>query len=205
MSAPPKDNTPIFVIGVNESKYDNQQIISNGSCTTNCLAPFLKILDENFLIKDAMMCTVHATTSSQSLLDSKNKKNWRLGRCSNLNIIPSTTGATKVIDKIIPNLKGKISGMAYRVPVMNGSVVDLNVRLEKELNINHLLDLINKSSVISLAPTGCVSCDIIDNSSSCILDEELILKQNNFYKFVLWYDNEFGYSNRLVELAQYIS
>lgn len=207
MSAPPKDDTKMYLMGVNENSYNNENIISNGSCTTNCLSPFLKVINDEYNIIEGLMCTIHSTTASQSILDSKNAKNWRLGRASMMNIIPSTTGAAKAVGKVIPSLNNKLTGLAYRVPTLNGSVVDLNITMEKQPTIEEITKLLEEKSsrYLTIAPQGCVSSDIIGNSSSSIVDIELTIKQNNMYKFVLWYDNEYGYSTRLVDLAIHIS
>ena len=206
ISAPPKDNTPMYLMGVNQDNYQGENIISNGSCTTNCLAPFLKLLEDNYKIEHGLMSTIHSTTSTQSILDSKNFKNWRLGRSASMNIIPSTTGAAKAVGKVIPSLDGKLTGMAFRVPTTNGSVVDLNLVMKKEPSIEDIKKLIekNNSKYVSLAPKGCVSTDIIGNSTSSIVDIDLTIKVNNMYKFVIWYDNEFGYSSRIVDLIFHI-
>ena len=206
ISAPPKDNTPMYLMGVNENNYQGENIISNGSCTTNCLAPFLKLLEDNYKIEHGLMSTIHSTTASQSILDSKNFKNWRLGRSASMNIIPSTTGAAKAVGKVIPSLEGKLTGMAYRVPTTNGSVVDLNIVMKSEPSIEEIKLLIekNKSKFVAFAPEGCVSTDIIGSNVSSIVDIDLSIKINNMYKFVIWYDNEYGYSSRIVDLIFHI-
>ena len=202
----------MFVFGVNHNKYNNQKVISNSSCTTNCLSPLVKILNDKFTIVEGLMTTIHATTATQKTVDGPAGKDWRSGRSVYNNIIPSSTGAAKAVTKIIPELENKLTGMAFRVPVNDGSVVDLTIRTEKSTSLEEIFTLIKQKSdqefknIIDISDSELVSSDIIGNSNSCIVDKSsCIMLNNNFFKLVAWYDNEWGYSNRLVDLTYSLS
>lgn len=210
ISAPSKD-APMFVMGVNHESYDNQLIISNASCTTNCLAPLAKVLNDHFGIEEGLMTTVHSTTATQKTVDGPSPKNWRLGRCSYNNIIPSTTGAAAAVGKVIPELNGKLTGMAFRIPTPNVSVVDLTVRLKKESSFEEVMDKLkeesvsNLSGILGVTNDSLVSSDFKGNPHSSVVDEGASIALNgNFMKFISWYDNEWGYSNRVVDLLKYV-
>ena len=207
----PSIDIPMFVIGVNIEKYNGETIISNASCTTNCLAPLIKIIHENFIIEDALMTTIHSSTSSQNTLDNKSRKNLRLGRCCLNNIIPSTTGAATCVGKIIPELEGKINGISLRVPTPNVSVVDLTVRLEKSSSYDEIMKCLKSAEkkelkgILMVCDKELVSSDFIGDPHSCIVDAKAGIELNpRFFKIIAWYDNEWGYSNRLVDLLEYI-
>lgn len=211
ISAPSAD-APMFVMGVNhtEAKSDDL-IVSNASCTTNCLAPIAKVLEDNFGIKEALMTTIHATTSTQSTVDGPSKKNYRLGRSALTNIIPSTTGAAKAVGKVIPSLNSKLTGMAFRVPTANVSVVDLTVKLDSPTNYREIKDVFKRSSinelkgVLSYTENPVVSQDFVGNKHTCIFDADAGIElSSTFFKLVAWYDNEVGYSNKLIDLAEYV-
>lgn len=212
ISAPSKD-APMFVMGVNNDKYDpSMSIISNASCTTNCLAPLAKVIHDNFGIKEGLMTTVHSTTATQKTVDGASKKDWRGGRAASANIIPSSTGAAKAVGKVIPELDGKLTGMAFRVPTVNVSVVDLTCNLEKSATYEEICEVVKKASenefkgIIEYADEDVVSSDFIHDSHTCIFDSKAgIQLTDKFVKLVAWYDNEWGYSNKLVDLAIYIS
>jgi glyceraldehyde 3-phosphate dehydrogenase len=213
MSAPPKDDTPIYVYGVNHEKYKSDQtIISNASCTTNCLAPVAKIVNDNWGIEEGLMTTVHSVTINQLTVDgpSKGGKDWRAGRAAGANIIPSTTGAAKAVGKVIPELKGKLTGMAFRVPTTNVSVVDLTVRLQKDASYEEICKKIKEASegqmkgVLGYTEDEVVSSDFLHCPLSSILDARAgIALGPRFVKLISWYDNEWGYSNRMADLAYY--
>ena len=212
MSAPSKDDTPMFVFGVNHEKYAGQDIISNASCTTNCLAPLAKIIDENFGIVKGLMTTVHAATATQKTVDGPSQKDWRGGRGILENIIPSSTGAAKAVGKVLPHLNGKLTGMSFRVPTSDVSVVDLTVVLEKSATMEQINAVVKKASetnlkgilgytedaVVSTDFRGCSLTSIYDATAGIGLD-------GNFVKLVSWYDNEWGYSNKVVEMIKVIS
>ena len=212
MSAPSKDDTPMFVFGVNHEKYAGQDIISNASCTTNCLAPLAKIIDENFGIVKGLMTTVHAATATQKTVDGPSQKDWRGGRGILENIIPSSTGAAKAVGKVLPHLNGKLTGMSFRVPTSDVSVVDLTVVLEKSATMEQINAVVKKASetnlkgilgytedaVVSTDFRGCSLTSIYDATAGIGLD-------GNFVKLVSWYDNEWGYSNKVVEMLKVIS
>ena len=212
ISAPSKD-APMFVMGVNNDKYDpSMSIISNASCTTNCLAPLAKVIHDNFGIKEGLMTTVHSTTATQKTVDGASKKDWRGGRAASANIIPSSTGAAKAVGKVIPELDGKLTGMAFRVPTVNVSVVDLTCNLEKSATYEEICEVVKKASenefkgIIEYTDEDVVSSDFIHDSHTCIFDSKAgIQLTDKFVKLVAWYDNEWGYSNKLVYLAIYIS
>lgn len=212
LSAPAKDDLPIFVMGVNhKSLRDCQDIISNASCTTNCLAPLAKVLHDKFVIMEGFMTTVHSATSSQRVVDGPSMKDWRGGRSTLLNIIPSSTGAAEAVAKVIPSLKGKITGMAFRVPTADVSVLDLTVRLEKKTNYDEIKETIKLSSenelkgILGYTEEAVVSMDFIGDKRTSIFDAKAgIMLNKNFVKVVSWYDNETGYSNKLIDLAVYM-
>jgi glyceraldehyde 3-phosphate dehydrogenase len=212
MSAPAKDDTPTFVMGVNhKSLTAAQTIVSNASCTTNCLAPIAKVLNDNFGIIEGLMTTVHATTATQKTVDGPSAKDWRGGRGALQNIIPSSTGAAKATALVIPELKGKLTGMAFRVPTADVSVVDLTVRLEKPATYQQIKDAMKHASenelkgVLAYTEDAVVSNDFVSDPHTSIFDAEAGLSLNNhFAKVVSWYDNEWGYSNKIIELAQHM-
>jgi glyceraldehyde 3-phosphate dehydrogenase len=208
----PSSNAPMFVMGVNHKDVKaSDSIVSNASCTTNCLAPMAKVLNDSFGIEEALMTTVHATTATQMTVDGPSKKDWRGGRSALLNIIPASTGAAKAVTKVIPSLLGKLTGMAFRVPTADVSVVDLTVRLEKETSYDEIKKAFKKASegelkgILGYTDEAVVSQDFIGDARTSIFDAEAGIELNSkFFKVVSWYDNESGYSNKLVDLAQYI-
>lgn len=208
----PSADAPMFVMGVNEKTYAGQTVVSNASCTTNCLAPLAKVINDNFGIKDGLMTTVHSTTSTQKTVDGPSKKDWRGGRAASANIIPSSTGAAKAVGKVIPSLNGKLTGMAFRVPTLNVSVVDLTVNLEKPATYAEIKEVIKRASenemkgIIRYTEEALVSSDFIGERNTCIFDAEAgIALTSTFVKLVAWYDNEMGYSSKVVDLAVHIS
>lgn len=211
LSAPAKDDTPTFVMGVNQSELKSDQlIISNASCTTNCLAPIAKVLNDNFGIVEGLMSTIHAVTATQKTVDGPSMKDWRGGRGGFQNIIPSSTGAAKAVALVIPALKGKLTGMSFRVPVADVSVVDLTVRLEKETSYDEICAAMKAASehelkgILGYTEDDVVSTDFLSDSRTSIFDSKAGISLNgNFVKVVSWYDNEWGYSNKLVDLAQH--
>ena len=212
LSAPSKDATPMFVMGVNHTEYKGQDIVSNASCTTNCLAPIAKVLNDNWGIKDGLMTTVHATTATQKTVDSPSAKDWRGGRGAGQNIIPSSTGAAKAVGKVIPELNGKLTGMAFRVPTPNVSVVDLTVNLEKPATYKEICAAMKTASegalkgILGYTEDAVVSNDFIGERCTSVFDAEAgIALTDTFVKVVSWYDNEIGYSNKILDLATYIS
>ncbi|UUO22281.1 type I glyceraldehyde-3-phosphate dehydrogenase [Colwellia sp. M166] len=212
LSAPSKDDTPMFVMGVNHTEYTGQDIVSNASCTTNCLAPIAKVLNDNWGIKDGLMTTVHATTATQKTVDSPSAKDWRGGRGAGQNIIPSSTGAAKAVGKVIPALNGKLTGMAFRVPTPNVSVVDLTVNLEKPASYQEICAAMKSASqgalkgILGYTEDAVVSNDFIGERCTSVFDAEAgIALTDTFVKVVSWYDNEIGYSNKILDLATYIS
>ncbi|WP_448547296.1 type I glyceraldehyde-3-phosphate dehydrogenase [Thalassotalea fusca] len=211
MSAPSKDDTPMFVVGVNENSYQGQEIVSNASCTTNCLAPIAKILNDNWGIKDGLMTTVHATTATQKTVDSPSAKDWRGGRGAAQNIIPSSTGAAKAVGKVIPQLNGKLTGMAFRVPTPNVSVVDLTVNLEKPATYEEICQAMKSAAngplkgILGYTEDDVVSNDFIGETCTSVFDAGAgIALTDTFVKVVSWYDNEIGYSNKVLDLVSYI-
>lgn len=208
LSAPSKDDTPMFVMGVNHKELTpDVAIFSNASCTTNCLAPLAKVVHDNFGILEGLMTTVHATTATQRTVDGSSVKDWRGGRSALLNIIPSSTGAAKAVGKVIPSLNGKLTGMAFRVPTANVSVVDLTVRIEKSASYDEISAAIKKASegelkgILGYTEDPVVSQDFIGDKRTSIFDKEAgIMLSPNFVKLVSWYDNETGYSNKLTDL-----
>ena len=209
MSAPSKDDTPMFVCGVNTDSYAGQKIVSNASCTTNCLAPLAKVINDNFGIVEGLMTTVHATTATQKTVDGPSMKDWRGGRAVGGNIIPSSTGAAKAVGKVIPALNGKLTGMAFRVPTLDVSVVDLTCRLEKGASYDEIKAAMKKASenefkgIIEYTEDDVVSTDFTGDANTSIFDAKAGIALNpNFVKLVAWYDNEWGYSNKVVMLIQ---
>jgi len=208
----PSSNAPMFVMGVNHKEVKgSDKIVSNASCTTNCLAPMAKVLNDNFGIEEALMTTVHATTATQMTVDGPSRKDWRGGRSALLNIIPASTGAAKAVTKVIPSLEGKLTGMAFRIPTADVSVVDLTVRLEKETSYEEIKKAFKKASegelkgILGYTDEAVVSQDFIGDTRTSIFDAEAGIELNSkFFKVVSWYDNEAGYSSKLVDLAQYI-
>lgn len=210
ISAPSAD-APMFIMGVNHDKMTAADtIISNASCTTNCLAPLAKVLNDNFGIVEGLMTTIHATTATQLTVDGPSKKDFRGGRSALVNIIPASTGAAKAVTKVIPELKGKLTGMAMRVPVADVSVVDLTVKFEKETSYAEIMDVLKKSSetdmkgIIGFTEDDVVSQDFVSDTRTSIVDSKAGIELNStFYKIVSWYDNEYGYSAKLIDLAVY--
>jgi len=208
MSAPSKDDTPMFVMGVNHKKYSSEmQFVSNASCTTNCLAPIAKVLNDKFGIVEGLMTTVHATTATQKTVDGPSMKDWRGGRGAGQNIIPSSTGAAKAVGKVIPELNGKLTGMAFRIPTPNVSVVDLTARLEKGASYEKICAAMKEASegelkgVLAYTDEAVVSTDFLGERCTSIFDAGAGIGLNdNFVKVVSWYDNEMGYSTKVVEL-----
>ena len=212
MSAPSKDATPMFVMGVNNDTYAGQKVVSNASCTTNCLAPLAKVINDKFGIVEGLMTTVHATTATQKTVDGPSAKDWRGGRAAGGNIIPSSTGAAKAVGKVIPQLNGKLTGMAFRVPTLDVSVVDLTVRLEKSATYDEIKAAIKAASenemkgILGYTEDAVVSTDFTHDARTSIFDAEAGIALNgNFVKLVSWYDNEWGYSNKVVELIQHMA
>lgn len=213
LSAPAKDDTPTFVMGVNNKKLTAENtIVSNASCTTNCLAPLAKVLNDKFGIKEGLMSTVHAVTATQKTVDGPSMKDWRGGRGGYQNIIPSSTGAAKAVALVIPELKGKLTGMSFRVPVADVSVVDLTVRLEKAATYEQIKAAMKEASegelkgILGYTEDEVVSSDFLGDARTCIFDAKAgIALNDNFVKVVAWYDNEWGYSNKLIDLVQEMS
>jgi len=213
-SAPAKDDkTPTFVMGVNQEKYtSDMNIVSNASCTTNCLAPLAKVINDNFGIAEGLMTTVHATTATQLTVDGSSNKDWRGGRAAAANIIPSSTGAAKAVGLVIPELKGKLTGMAFRVPTINVSVVDLTVRLDKPASYEAIKTAVKAAAdgpmkgILSYTEDDLVSSDFIGESCTSVFDAKAgIALNDNFVKLVAWYDNEWGYSCKLVDLIRHMA
>lgn len=209
MSAPSKDDTPMFVCGVNSDTYAGQQIVSNASCTTNCLAPLAKVINDNFGLIEGLMTTVHATTATQKTVDGPSMKDWRGGRAAGGNIIPSSTGAAKAVGKVIPALNGKLTGMSFRVPTLDVSVVDLTCRLEKGATYDEIKAAVKKASenelkgILGYTDEDLVSSDFTGDARTSIFDAKAGIALNaNFVKLVSWYDNEWGYSNKVLMLIQ---
>ena len=208
----PSANAPMFVMGVNDNKLKGSDtIVSNASCTTNCLAPLAKVLHDNFGLEEGLMTTVHATTATQMTVDGPSKKDWRGGRSALLNIIPSSTGAAKAVGKVIPELNGKLTGMSFRVPTANVSAVDLTFKTNKETSLDEIKKAFKKASegsmkgVLGYTDELVVSQDFVSDARTSIFDADAAIELNSrFFKIVSWYDNEFGYSNKLIDLAQKI-
>jgi glyceraldehyde 3-phosphate dehydrogenase len=215
ISAPAKDNTAMFVMGVNETSYKSDlKVVSNASCTTNCLAPLAKVLNDKFGIVEGLMTTVHSTTATQLPVDgpSRGGKDWRAGRAASINLIPSTTGAAKAVGKVIPALNGKLTGMAFRVPTVDVSSVDLTCRLEKPAKYEDIVAAIKEAAdgplkgILGYTNDEVVSSDFIHDNRSSIFDIRAgIALNDHFVKLIAWYDNEWGYSNRLVDLARHMA
>jgi glyceraldehyde 3-phosphate dehydrogenase (phosphorylating) len=213
MSAPSKDDTPMFVMGVNQEKYTaDMQYVSNASCTTNCLAPIAKVLNDKFGILEGLMTTVHSTTATQKTVDGPSKKDWRGGRAAAGNIIPSSTGAAKAVGKVIPELNGKLTGMAFRVPTLNVSVVDLTCRLVKPGSYEAIKAAMKAASenelkgILGYTEESVVSSDFMTDPRTSIFDAGAGISLNdNFVKVVSWYDNEWGYSNKLLDLIAHMN
>ena len=212
LSAPSKDDTPMFVAGVNLDKYEGQDIVSNASCTTNCLAPIAKVLNDNWGIADGLMTTVHATTATQKTVDSPSGKDWRGGRGAGQNIIPSSTGAAKAVGKVIPELNGKLTGMAFRVPTPDVSVVDLTVNLKKPATYKEICAAMKTASegdlkgILGYTEDQVVSNDFVGEICTSVFDANAgIALTDTFVKVVSWYDNEIGYSNKVLDLAAFVS
>jgi len=214
ISAPPKDEVPMYVMGVNHTGYKKEDtVVSNASCTTNCLAPLTKVVHDSFGIVEGLMTTVHAMTATQLVVDgpSRGGKDWRGGRCASQNIIPSSTGAAKAVGKVIPEMNGKLTGMAFRVPTPDVSVVDLTCRLAKEASMDDIEKAVRAAAdgpmkgILGVTDEEVVSNDFKSEKESSVFDVKACIALNNtFVKLVSWYDNEWGYSNRLVELALYM-
>ena len=212
MSAPSKDDTPMFVFGVNDKTYAGQDIISNASCTTNCLAPLAKVINDTFGIKRGLMTTVHAATATQKTVDGPSNKDWRGGRGILENIIPSSTGAAKAVGVVIPELNKKLTGMAFRVPTSDVSVVDLTVELNKEASYDEIKAAVKKAAegpmkgVLAYTEDKVVSTDFVGETCTSVFDAEAgIALDKTFVKLVSWYDNEWGYSNKVLEMVRVIS
>lgn len=207
----PSTDIPMFVMGVNEHMYAGEQIVSNASCTTNCLAPLIKIIDQEYGIVKGLMSTIHSTTASQKTVDGSSNKDWRGGRATATNIIPSSTGASKAVVQVYPEVAGKLTGVSYRIPTIDVSLIDLNVMTKKNTTYQEICQTVKEASynkyrgVVSYVEEDLVSTDFIGDPHSCIFDAKAGLAlDNNFFKLVAWYDNEWGYSNRIVDMAQYI-
>jgi len=212
ISAPSAD-APMFVMGVNHKEATaDQNIVSNASCTTNCLAPIAKVLHDNFTIEEALMTTVHATTATQFTVDSPSKKDFRGGRSALVNIMPASTGAAKAVTKVIPSLLGKLTGMAFRVPTANVSVVDLTVKVAKSTSYEEIKKVMKAASegdlkgILGYTDEAVVSQDFVGDARTSIFDAEAGIELNeNFFKIISWYDNECGYSNKLIDLAKHVN
>ncbi len=213
ITAPAKGGIPMFVMGVNNTNYTkDMNIVSNASCTTNCLAPLAKVINDEFGLVEGLMTTVHATTATQLTVDGPSKKDWRGGRAASGNIIPSSTGAAKAVGEVIPVLKGKLTGMSFRVPTLDVSVVDLTCRLAKATTYDEIKAVVKKHSetdlkgILGYTEEALVSTDFIHDSRTSIFDASAgIMLNENFVKLVAWYDNEWGYSNKVVDLIQYMA
>ena len=213
MSAPSKDDTPMFVMGVNHTTYSpKMEFVSNASCTTNCLAPLAKVVHDNFGIVEGLMTTVHAMTATQKVADGPSGKNWRDGRAASGNIIPASTGAAKAVGKVIPDLNGKLTGMAFRVPTLNVSVVDLTCRLKKGASYDEIKAAMKKASegamkgIVAYTEDDVVSSDFIGESCTCIFDAGAGISLNeNLVKVLAWYDNEWGYSCKVLDLIAHMA
>mgnify|MGYP001011261303 FL=1 len=212
ISAPSKD-APMFVMGVNQDKYTkDMKVVSNASCTTNCLAPLAKVIHDNFGIAEGLMTTVHSTTATQKTVDGPSKKDWRGGRAASANIIPSSTGAAKAVGKVIPELNGKLTGMSFRVPTIDVSVVDLTCRLEKAATYDEIKAAMKHASenemkgILGYTEDAVVSSDFLTDPRTSIFDAEAGIALNpNFVKLIAWYDNEWGYSNKVVDLIVHMA
>lgn len=212
MSAPSKDDTPMFVMGVNHTKYAGEPIVSNASCTTNCLAPLTKVINDKFGVIEGLMTTVHSTTATQKTVDGPSMKDWRGGRAASGNIIPSSTGAAKAVGKVIPELNGKLTGMSFRVPTLDVSVVDVTFRLAKEASYDEIKAAVKEASegemkgILGYTEEDVVSSDFLGDPRTSIFDAKAGIALNkNFVKLVSWYDNEWGYSNKVLELIAHMA
>ncbi len=214
ITAPAKEGCPTFVMGVNEKTYcpATDRVVSNASCTTNCLAPLTRILVDNFGIEEGLMTTVHSMTASQPSVDGPSKKDWRGGRAASLNIIPSSTGAAKAVALCIPEVKGKLTGMALRIPTPDVSVIDLTVRLAKDTTYEAICAAVQRAAegpmkgIVEFCDDEVVSSDFIGSRASCIFDKKAGIALNpRFYKLIAWYDNEVGYASRVVDLMHYMA
>ena len=212
MSAPSKDDTPMFVCGVNEQTYAGQQIVSNASCTTNCLAPLAKVINDKFGIIEGLMTTVHASTATQKTVDGPSMKDWRGGRAASGNIIPSSTGAAKAVGKVIPSLNGKLTGMSMRVPTLDVSVVDLTVNLAKPAKYEEICAAMKEAAegelkgILGYTEDAVVSSDFLGDTRTSIFDAKAgIALTDTFVKVVSWYDNEIGYSNKVLDLIAHMA
>ena len=211
-SAPSKDNTPMFVVGVNLDTYKpDMRFVSNSSCTTNCLAPLAKIINDNFGIREGLMTTIHAMTASQKVVDGTSTKDWRAGRAASANIIPSSTGAAEAVGKVIPSLNGRLTGMSFRVPVPDVSVVDLTLNLANEASYEEICAAVKRASenemagIVQYCDQMFVSSDFADNPHTCIFDASAgMALTRTFVKLVAWYDNEWGYSCKTLELVRHM-
>lgn len=208
----PSSTAPMFVIGVNADKYANEKIVSNASCTTNCLAPLAKVINDAFGIKEGLMTTVHSMTATQKTVDGPSHKDWRGGRTASGNIIPSSTGAAKAVGKVLPELQGKLTGMAFRVPTVDVSVVDLTVNLAKETTYDEIKKVIKAASegalkgVLGYTEDAVVSSDFLGDAHSSIFDAAAGIQLTpTFVKLISWYDNEYGYSTRVVDLVEHVA
>lgn len=211
ITAPGKDGVPMFVMGVNENEYNGEDIVSNASCTTNCLAPLVKVVDEKFGVEEGLMSTIHSVTATQLTVDGASKKDWRGGRAATYNIIPSSTGAAKAVGQVIKHLNGKLTGMSFRVPTLDVSCVDLTVRLKKSCTYEEICAEIKRASenelkgILGYTDEPVVSSDFIHDKRTSIFDCKAgIMLSPNFVKLVAWYDNEWGYSNKTLDLIEHI-
>ena len=212
MSAPSKDDTPMFVMGVNNKTYAGQTIVSNASCTTNCLAPIAKVINDKFGMVEGLMTTVHSTTATQKTVDGPSMKDWREGRAASGNIIPSSTGAAKAVGKVIPALNGKLTGMSLRVPTLDVSVVDLTCTLAKDVTYDEICQAMKEASegelkgILGYTEDAVVSSDFLGDPRTSIFDAKAGIQLSpRFVKVVSWYDNEWGYSNKVLELIEYMN
>jgi glyceraldehyde 3-phosphate dehydrogenase len=212
MSAPSKDDTPMFVMGVNNDTYKGEAIISNASCTTNCLAPIAKVLNDKFGMVEGLMTTVHSTTATQKTVDGPSMKDWRGGRAASGNIIPSSTGAAKAVGKVIPSLNGKLTGMSLRVPTLDVSVVDLTCTLAKDTTYDEICKAMKEAAdgelkgILGYTEDAVVSSDFLGDARTSIFDAKAGIQLSpRFVKVVSWYDNEWGYSNKVLELIEYMN
>lgn len=212
MSAPSKDDTPMFVMGVNNKEYKGQPIVSNASCTTNCLAPLTKVINDKFGVIEGLMTTVHSTTATQKTVDGPSMKDWRGGRAAAGNIIPSSTGAAKAVGKVIPELNGKLTGMSFRVPTLDVSVVDVVFRLAKEASYDEIKAAVKEAAegemkgILGYTEEEVVSSDFLGDARTSIFDAKAGIALNkSFVKLVSWYDNEWGYSNKVLELIAHMA
>lgn len=213
ISAPAKDDSPMFVMGVNNESYDpSMKVISNASCTTNCLAPLAKVLNDKYGIQMGLMTTIHSTTASQKTVDGTSRKDWRGGRASEGNIIPSSTGAAKAVGRVIPDLNGKLTGMSFRVPTLDVSVVDLTVELAHPTSYAEICKTVKEASettmkgILGYTEDDVVSMDFVGDKRTCIFDSKAGIElTNNFLKLVAWYDNESGYTSKTLDLVAYVA